>query len=154
SRYTTKENKIKEDENAVKSIIAGQDERLNWLLLTQYINESLPVPAIRVEGKFQEFKDNKLTLTDYDGKKQEFVLNPSTHVMAGDRYVNPGDLKKNQGIAVVSQRDPKTAPYFQKNPAKDAYLAFWKRQISAKSGAEAKSDDEGVADLIQVNLES
>jgi type IV pilus assembly protein PilM len=39
---SAKESEITANEVAVKSIIAGQDERPNWLLLNQYINECLP----------------------------------------------------------------------------------------------------------------
>src|SRR5262249_9025241 len=62
--YKSVEGKITEHENAVKSLIAGQDERLNWLLLTEFLNECMPVPAQRVAGRFQGIKENKLILMD------------------------------------------------------------------------------------------
>src|SRR5262249_19776665 len=38
------EDKIEEDKKAVKSIVFGQDERLNWMLFNQFINRALPKP--------------------------------------------------------------------------------------------------------------
>jgi type IV pilus assembly protein PilM len=37
-------NQITKDKNAVKSIVFGQDERLNWMYFTQFINNTLPKP--------------------------------------------------------------------------------------------------------------
>jgi type IV pilus assembly protein PilM len=36
--------KIEEDKKAVKSVIVGQDERLNWLQFNQFVNRSFPRP--------------------------------------------------------------------------------------------------------------
>jgi type IV pilus assembly protein PilM len=36
--------KIKEDQDAVRSIIIGQDERYNWMLFNQFVNAALPSP--------------------------------------------------------------------------------------------------------------
>ena len=44
SAYTTQKTKANDEEKAVKSVIAGQDERLNWLALNRFISESLPRP--------------------------------------------------------------------------------------------------------------
>ena len=41
-RCSDKEKEIDDAEVAVKSIIAGRDERLNWLMLNQFVSECLP----------------------------------------------------------------------------------------------------------------
>ena len=38
TKYTAAEAKVKEDENDVRRIIIGTDERLNWLMLNEFIN--------------------------------------------------------------------------------------------------------------------
>src|SRR5262249_6322654 len=50
--FKTKEDEVKRTETDVKKIIAGQDDRLNWILLNEFINECLPVPGKRFDGKF------------------------------------------------------------------------------------------------------
>jgi type IV pilus assembly protein PilM len=45
SRCLAKEAEIETNEKAVKSVIAGQDERLDWLRLSQYLSEILPDPT-------------------------------------------------------------------------------------------------------------
>jgi type IV pilus assembly protein PilM len=42
--YEAKKSATEEEEKAVRSIIAGLDERLNWIRLTQFLNEALPRP--------------------------------------------------------------------------------------------------------------
>jgi type IV pilus assembly protein PilM len=36
--------KIEEDKKAVKSVVVGQDERLDWVLFNQFVNDALPRP--------------------------------------------------------------------------------------------------------------
>ena len=36
--------KIEEDKKAVKSVVVGQDERLDWVLFNQFVNDALPKP--------------------------------------------------------------------------------------------------------------
>src|SRR5207245_2266002 len=40
----TVKTKIEEDKKAVKSVIVGQDERLDWILFNQFVNRALPRP--------------------------------------------------------------------------------------------------------------
>lgn len=44
SEYTTQKGKVEEEQKAVKSIIAGQDERFNWVAFHQFLNQCLPRP--------------------------------------------------------------------------------------------------------------
>jgi hypothetical protein len=44
SKCSAEEKKIDDAKKAVKSIIAGQDERLNWIQLMAFVNEAIPQP--------------------------------------------------------------------------------------------------------------
>ncbi|HXG09429.1 MAG TPA: type IV pilus assembly protein PilM [Gemmataceae bacterium] len=44
SQFEAQQRKVIEEEEAVKSVIAGQDERLNWVELMKFVNDALPRP--------------------------------------------------------------------------------------------------------------
>jgi type IV pilus assembly protein PilM len=44
AKCRAKEDEIKAAETAVKSVLAGQDERLNWIKFSKYVNDCLPRP--------------------------------------------------------------------------------------------------------------
>jgi type IV pilus assembly protein PilM len=88
--------KVETIKQSIRSIVAGRDERLNWLKLQKFINEALPRP----DGK---------NLTD--AQREEF---------------------------------------WDKGGGKAAYDKFMARQTSMT----AAGGDEGLDDLIQINLES
>jgi len=37
----------------VLRIIMGADERLNWLMVNEFISQCMPVPALRLDGTFK-----------------------------------------------------------------------------------------------------
>jgi type IV pilus assembly protein PilM len=43
-KYKKKEQEVEARKKEIRSIVAGQDERLNWIKLSKYINECLPRP--------------------------------------------------------------------------------------------------------------
>ncbi len=45
SQITTKEGEVADTQSDVKTIIAGQDERLNWIAINEFINRNLPQPG-------------------------------------------------------------------------------------------------------------
>src|SRR5262249_24500888 len=42
--YKDKEKEVETLKKSIRSIVAGQDERLNWLKLSKYVNDCLPRP--------------------------------------------------------------------------------------------------------------
>lgn len=100
--YDRVEKQIEEDKVAVRSIVAGQDERLNWIHLNRFINDALPLP----------------------------------------------DASNLDKVAKET--------YWDKNPfAEKAHKAWIQRQLAKLKLGEAKTDDEeGIKDLIGVNVQS
>lgn len=100
--YDRVEKQIEEDKVAVRSIVAGQDERLNWIHLNRFINDAIPLPD-------------------------------------------------------ASNLDPEAKKmYWDENPfASKAREAWVQRQLAKPKVGEAKTDDEeGIKDLIGVNVQS
>lgn len=159
--YALLEAKCKENEDAVKAIIAGQDERLNWILMNRYVNDCLPAPALRIDGKIQKVKDDKSgTIVDHSGKVHTITLDENSTLLVGGKLLTGMlDLKEGQEVAVVYQADKGAKDYWTtRQPgtgrylAKEAYLSYWARQ-SGNKDIESRADDDGVEDLIQVNIE-
>ena len=120
--------------------MAGKEERLNWVLLNRFVNDCLPVPALRVDGKVKKTGANKYSLTDSDGKSREFTIDPhdkSYIVLVGGQPTNPLDLKDGQDVAIVYQEDPGTKKYWDTPAAKNAYFLHWNRLAGGK-GVEGK----------------
>ncbi|MGE3806002.1 MAG: type IV pilus assembly protein PilM, partial [Gemmataceae bacterium] len=149
-KYSQLKRRVDRDEEDVRQIVAGEDERLNWILFNQYINECIPVPAQRIDGKLVKAAGNQLTLRDASGKEQTVTLDASKGVMQANKWVNPADLQEGQQLSVVYQEFPWNKPFWDKTAARDAYLAFCERQRGSSNGA----DTEGVRDLIQFNIKS
>ncbi|HEV3263384.1 MAG TPA: type IV pilus assembly protein PilM [Gemmataceae bacterium] len=172
--FSTKMGKIEDDENNVRSIIAGQDERLDWILLNRFVNECLPVPGRRVEGTYKTIiaakdpKDALLVVTDKQGKDHKVRFDSEPGVVVDGKVVasilhdnksgklqNPGaweSLRAGQEVAVIYQPDPDVRKYWNYK-AQKAYLKLWQRQATVQGG-DSKAEDEGVEDLIQINLEA
>ena len=146
------------DEDKVRGIIAGKDERLNWLLLNQYLNDGLPVPAVRVEGKLKDVQAKDITITDRQGKDQKiptspngvFILDPATkmpRLVTSFQGMQPG-----APIVVYGQQDPGARAFWDApgGRAQQAFLDFWKRQAEGGGGNSQGAED----DLLQVNIEA
>src|SRR5262249_50659818 len=153
TQYTSRKKQVDDNENAVKNIISGQDERLDWVLLNRFINDCLPVPALRVEGKFQGSKDeDEFKIVDRSGKSHSFKMSAGALLVVDGKYVLPKDVKEGADVAVVYQEyKEEVLKKYWTNEAKLAYLKYWERQGSGKGLDQA--EDKSVGNLIQVNLE-
>lgn len=49
SQITTKKKEVEQTQTEVESIVAGQAERVNWLAMNKFMNESVPVPGPAAE---------------------------------------------------------------------------------------------------------
>src|SRR5262249_43022504 len=100
----------------VKSILAGQDERLDWIALNKYINDCLPrVGFVEKNGKLEpdpNAVDPRLRLTDKQRAK----------------YWN--------------------------DAARTAHLKFLEREGGLRGGEGKVEEDEGVDNLVQINVEA
>ena len=178
--FSAKMSSIELDENNVRNIVSGQDERLNWMLLNRFVNECLPVPAHRVDGTYKAIipaknpKDALVVVTDRDGKDRKIRFDSEPGMVVEIKRDDKTDhkvvasilpdktgklqawgdwnsLKQGQPVSVVYQTDPDIRKYWTKK-AQDAYVALWQRQATVVGG-DSKAEDEGVEDLIQINLE-
>src|SRR5438132_3375210 len=80
TKYQAADAKVKEDEEDVRRIIMGTDERLNWLMLNEFINQCMPVPALRADGKLKEATAESITITGADGKDQKIPADSAAFV--------------------------------------------------------------------------
>jgi type IV pilus assembly protein PilM len=161
SAFEKQKAEVEANQAAIKSLTNGKDERLNWMLLNRFVNECLPVPALRIEGTMKKTGNNQFTVTDFDGKVHEFTIDPrdKSYVVltkdeqGRDQQANVLDVdEKGKQVAVVYQQDPGSRKYWETPAAKQAYFSHWARQAGGR-GVEARADDEGVEDLIQINIE-
>ena len=154
--WKKKKDEVEANEKAIKSLMAGKEERLNWALLNRFVNDCLPVPALRVDGKVKKAGPNKYTVTDADGKARTFTIeahDKSFVVLAGGQPINPVELKDGQEVAIVYQDDPGAKKYWDTPAAKNAYFLHWNRLAGGK-GLDANSDDQVGEDLIEIKLEA
>jgi type IV pilus assembly protein PilM len=156
SEFNRKKAEVEANQAAIKSLMAGKEERLNWVLLNRFVNDCLPVPALRVDGKVKKGANNKYSITDADGKSREFTIDArdkSYIVLVGNQPTNPLELKDGQEVAIVYQDDPGAKKYWDTPAAKNAYFQYWNRLVGGK-GMQSNAGDEGVEDLIEIKLES
>jgi type IV pilus assembly protein PilM len=146
-RYQAKEKDVKDAEEAVRNIIAGQDERLNWIALNQYINECLPSPGMRFDGTVKVVKGKDAVVRDHLGHEETFPLN-----WIVENRTHPGvDPKpEDQVLAIYNQLGDRAKKYWTAD-AQKAYLTVIEQQAAGK-GAEAKSED--LKHLVQINIEA
>jgi type IV pilus assembly protein PilM len=156
SKYGQKDSEVEEHVKEVKSIIMGSDERLNWLMLNDFINQCMPVPALRVDGKLKEATAESITVVDAQGKEQKIPADSAAFIAKdkNDRwqFVSPNP-KPGDSVIVIYQTDPGAKEYFKLPEVKQATLNYLDRQEITKPG-QAKPSDEDQDRLIQVNLDS
>ena len=156
TKYQAADAKVKEDEEDVRRIIMGTDERLNWLMLNEFINQCMPVPALRADGKLKEATAESITITGADGKDQKIPADSAAFVAKdkNDRWqFVSSSPKPGDAITVIYQTDPGAKEYFKFPEVREASLRYFDRQEITKPG-QAKPADEDLSRLIQVNLES
>src|SRR5262245_40621884 len=70
TKYEAQKAKANEEENAVRSIIAGQEERFNWLELERFVSDVLPHPdgtnIVNADAASRYFKNNQKAKKAYD----------------------------------------------------------------------------------------
>jgi type IV pilus assembly protein PilM len=161
SLYAAKDKKVQDDQDDVLRIIMGADERLNWLMLNEFISQCIPVPALRLDGTFKAATADGFTVTGPDGKDQTFQ-NDSAGLTArmadkdkNDRWqlLEANKAKPGQPVTVIYQVDEGAKLYFKYPEVREAALKFFDRQEVTKAG-QAKPGEEDVERLIQINLES
>jgi hypothetical protein len=134
-------------------ILLNQDSRLNWIILNRYINDCLPSPGNILQGQFKSDNGKKLTMTDADGKERTFASDDvSAFTKTGD-LADIKSLKADDEITLVYPPDltDKTKGYW--NP-EARYAAFKYHQRHTSGATMSRPEDEGVKDLMQVNVET
>jgi type IV pilus assembly protein PilM len=137
---------------AARTIISGQSDRLNWIVLNRYVNECLPVPGTLVAGKFKGDDGKKFSVIDADGK--EHLLSPDeTLIYSGGEPVELRNVKKDADVEVVCNDEltDKTHRYWTPE-ARVAFYKYWQRQAAGMTGM--RPEDEGLKDLMQINIET
>ena len=160
SKYSAKEQKVQEDQNDVLRIIMGTDERLNWLMLNEFISQCMPVPALRLDGTFKAATADGFTVTA-DGKDQTFqndsaglaVLEKSKDKNDRWHLLDASKVKAGQPVTVIYQADEGAKLYFKYPEVREAALNYFNRQEVTKAG-QARPGEEDLDRLIQINLES
>ena len=152
SDFTKRELEVKKQEDAVRNIIAGQEERLNWILLNEFVDACMPVPGRRIEGTLTDAQGQRYEITDREKKKHKFNLG-STLILKGNAPVT-GQLNPNDQVAVIyNDQLGGPAQKYWTTAAREAYLQLIERQAAGRKAGE-KGEGEGVENLIQVNIES
>jgi type IV pilus assembly protein PilM len=160
--FRNKEEEAKANEDAIKNLMLGKEERLDWILLSRFVNEAMPVPAIYVEGKFKNAGNGRYVVTDAEGKEHVFNLagNQSNfYVIAKGEPTNITNVPDDEQVVLAYQVDAGARKYWEAKTntkeihPKEAFGRLWSRQAGGRVG-EVKAEDEGIDALIQVNLES
>jgi type IV pilus assembly protein PilM len=157
SAYNAKQAAITAKENAVRNMIAGQEERLNWMLINRFINECLPVPGQRVDGKFKPEDAASFAVAVADEKEPRKFSQSDTLILRDGKIPvqKLTDLKPGDTVTVL-YNDTLTKDAKNKFWNKDAMAAYSKlleRQAAGRVGGD-RPEDEGVENLIQVNIET
>jgi type IV pilus assembly protein PilM len=156
SRVEAKEAEVKKKENDVRNIIYGNDERLDWMLLNRFVNECLPIPGMQVVGKYKAADDPNFILVkgQEDKEYRKFPANsPEVLVLANDKPAAIKSLKAGEEISVIyNDLSPEAQKYWSR-AAEESYRKLLERQAAGRTGAD-KPEDEGVENLISVNVET
>jgi hypothetical protein len=156
-KYSAAEKQVQDDENDVRKIIMGTDERLNWLMLNEFINQCMPAPALRADGKLKEITPETITVTTADGKDLKVPGGDYSAFIAKDKndrwQIVNATPKPGDAVTVIYQTDPGAKDYFKFPEVKEAALNYFNRQEITKAG-QAKPVEEDLSRLIQINLES
>jgi type IV pilus assembly protein PilM len=72
AEFQKKEGIVHAIEHDIRTILAGEDERVNWLALNKFVNDALPRPDIGVNDQLKGQRPNELTYWDKKGGKQAY----------------------------------------------------------------------------------
>jgi type IV pilus assembly protein PilM len=134
-------------------IVLDPENRLNWIVLNRYVNDCLPSPGNIVQGQFKSDNGKKLTMTDLEGKERTFASDDvSAFTKSGDQ-ADTKTLKADDEITLVYPSDltDKTRSYWTPE-ARYAAFKYWQRHTSGATMS--RPEDEGVKDLMQINVET
>jgi len=136
-----------------RSILPEQENRLNWIVLNRYINDCLPSPGNIVQGQFKSDNGKKLTMTDLEGKERTFASEEVSAFTKAGEQADIKSLKADDEITLVGPPEltDKTRPYWTPE-ARYAAFKYWQRHSSGATMS--RPEDEGVKDLVQVNVET
>ncbi|HEY7423594.1 MAG TPA: type IV pilus assembly protein PilM, partial [Gemmataceae bacterium] len=134
TKYKSTKKKAQDEEEAVKTIVAGQFERDNWPQLYKFINTALPQP----DGSDRQFV---IPSDDFDEEEPETITRPNI----------PDDQKEKYWNQSVSQSKGAMS-------GKEANKEYLKRRLSGGVKEDSANGSvelgAGIEDLIQVNIES
>lgn len=151
--FDKKDKEVKAVEAGVRNVLVGSEDRANWLMLSKYVNDCLPVPGAMAEGKVKSADRKALVITDGDGKERTF--NPDeVLVLVQGKPAGPNDVKKDAEVGVVypDQLTDRSKPYWTP-AARLAFVKYWERQALGRNPS-PKPEDEGISDLMQINVET
>jgi type IV pilus assembly protein PilM len=153
SAVSAKLGEVTAREKAIRNIVAGQEDRLNWLLLNEYVSQSLPTPGMRLDGKLKSATGDDYVVTDRAQKDHAFKQS-DTLLVSGGQPVQVASVKPGADVTVIynSPLSPDAKKYWTPQ-ARMAYFNVIERQATGKGG-DAKATDENLKHLIQVNIES
>jgi type IV pilus assembly protein PilM len=151
SAVSEKEAQVKTRETEVRNVIAGQTERLNWLLFNEYLNECMPAPGMRLEGKLKSKQGDSYVVECRDQSERTFE-GSKTLLVVGGKPVGLNEVKPGDAVAVLynSSLNPKAQVYWTPQ-ARAAFYNIVERQAAGKAGDKGQDD---LKNLIQVNVES
>jgi type IV pilus assembly protein PilM len=171
SQFQSKLGEISTEENAVRDIVAGQDERLDWLLLDRYVNQCLPVPGERLDGKLTQWTNDTVEITDHKGSVHKIALaDQPAFVVNGEVIASiQGNAKsgfhvvpvvrggekplKQPGTDLVVVYEPDRFARTYWNPASQQAFFQLTQHLAGGQNGDVK-DDDVLKHLIQLNLES
>jgi type IV pilus assembly protein PilM len=134
-------------------IVLDPENRLNWIVLNRYINDCLPIPGNIVQGQFKSDNGKKFIMTDLEGKERTFASDDVSAFTKSGEQADIKGLKADEEITLVYPPDltDKTRPYWTAD-ARYAAFKYWQRHNSGATMSHA--EDEGVRDLMQINVET
>jgi type IV pilus assembly protein PilM len=149
--FDKKKGEVEKKEDDVRSVIAGQRERVNWILINRFINQCLPVPGLHVDGKLKGGDGTSFTVVDAANKEHTFSV-ADTMLVAGGQATGLANLKAGDSVSVVYNDLLPPAKKYWTPQARNAFLKLWERQAAGKS-TEAKVEED-IGNLLQVNIEA
>jgi type IV pilus assembly protein PilM len=158
----TKENEVQEEIKAVKSIVAGQEERPNWISFNKFLGDVIPKPGLLEEGKFKSAdpKKGEFTVKLSDGKDRTFSLaKEGAFPLNNLQWADFNKLKTGDPIQVAYQDANNLAfpeaisRYWigQNQEGREAFRKMLEKQFSGRVGTADRDDSK--SNLIHLNIE-
>jgi type IV pilus assembly protein PilM len=151
--FSQKQAAVNKTLDEARLILMDHDSRLNWIVLNRYINDCLPNPGNILQGQFKSDNGKKLTMTDAEGKEKTFASDDVSAFTKTGEQADIKTLKADDEITLVypPELTDKTRPYWTPD-ARFAAYKYWQRHTAGATMS--RPEDEGVKDLMQVNVET